>query len=166
MGRIVANNRTINRNGMLLALMTLLFLSCNHDTVVSEYKDVPDSGWNKDSVMIFKVNITDDTQQFNVLVNIRHESNYPYQNFWMFIAEKNPAGLVIRDTVECFLADNRGKWLGKGLSSIYTMPVLINKGKRFAPKGIYTYEIKQGMRDDLLIGIKNIGFEIIKRATN
>jgi gliding motility-associated lipoprotein GldH len=150
------------RNSAIPAIFVLLLGACNSNTFYSVYNDLPAAGWNKNSASVFQVNITDNSQPYNVLINVRHESNYPYQNFWMFVSEKSPEGTVTRDTIECFLADNRGKWLGSGLSSIYTMPVLINKNRKFTRAGTYTFEIKQGMRDDILTGIRNIGLEIDK----
>jgi gliding motility-associated lipoprotein GldH len=111
-------------------------------------------------VVRFQVDVTNTADRFNLLVNVRHASNYPYQNFWLFISETTPEGKTTQDTIECYLADNRGKWLGSGLSSIYTMPVLFQQNSVFKKAGKYTFAIRHGMRDDLLNGISDIGLEV------
>jgi gliding motility-associated lipoprotein GldH len=42
------------------------------------------------------------------------------------------------------------------------MPVLIAHDKQFKHAGNYTFVIRQGMRDDVLVGIAAIGLEIDK----
>jgi gliding motility-associated lipoprotein GldH len=123
---------------------------------------LPKAGWNKDSVARFSVDITETGMPCNVLVNIRHNNTYPYQNFWLFIATTSPDGKTTQDTIECYLTDNRGKWLGSGLSSVYNMPVLFKPNTVLKP-GKYTFAIRQGMRDDVLTGITDIGIEIRKK---
>ncbi len=144
------------------ALLLLLTVACSHNSVYSNYQSIPENGWNKDSVAHFSVDITETGMPCNVLVNIRHNNTYPYQNFWLFISTTSPDGKTTQDTIECYLADNRGKWLGSGLSSIYNMPVLFKPNIVLKP-GKYTFAIRQGMRDDLLTGITDIGIEIEKR---
>jgi gliding motility-associated lipoprotein GldH len=147
---------------LLVAAFSIMIAACSHNSVYSDYKSIADAGWNKDSVARFTVDITETGIPCNVLVNIRHNNTYPYQNFWLFIATTSPEGKTTQDTIECYLADNRGKWLGSGLSSVYNMPVLFKPNTVFTKPGKYTFAIRQGMRDDLLPGITDIGIEINK----
>jgi gliding motility-associated lipoprotein GldH len=68
--------------------------------------------------------------------------------------------VVLRDSIEFYLADQRGKWLGSGVGAIVEMPVLYKQNVRFEQKGTYRYEIGHGMREDVLIGINDIGIRI------
>lgn len=149
-------------NWLFIPALLLTIAACSHSSVYSNYKSIADAGWNKDSVARFTVDITETGIPCNVLVNIRHNNTYPYQNFWMFITTTTPDGKSTQDTIECYLADNRGKWLGSGLSSIYNMPVLFKPNTVFTKPGKYTFAIRQGMRDDVLPGISDIGIEIDK----
>jgi gliding motility-associated lipoprotein GldH len=142
-------------------MMALVFVSCNNHSIYNQFKTMQRSGWNKDSVVYYPVFISDTTKRYDLLITIRNNASYPYQNFWMFIDEKTPAGDVKKDTVECYLADDRGRWLGSGFSE-YSMPVLIAHQKKFHHQGYYVFGIHQGMRDDLLKGITAIGLEIKK----
>lgn len=139
----------------------VLLLGCNSNALYNHFHSLPSTGWSKDSIAYFVVPVCDTIVQYNVIVTLRHQSSYPYQNFWMFIDEKSPKGVVSKDTVECYLADDRGKWLGSGFS-VYSMPVLIAHNKRFKSRGNYIFTIRQGMRDDVLPGIDAIGLEIDK----
>jgi gliding motility-associated lipoprotein GldH len=142
-----------------------MFFSCTGADVFFEYKTIDTQGWNKDSVCTFNVNITDTQARYNVYINIRSQGNYPYQNLWLYLHKNNPYNKQIKDTVECYLADNRGKWLGKSVGSIIEMPVLYEQNVKFPVPGLYQYNIRHGMRNDLLIGVNDIGLrvEILKK---
>lgn len=148
-----------------VAATLLLFItlnSCNNGTVYNEYKTLPASGWNKDSVAVFNVAIADTASQYKILVNIRNGSDYPYQNFWLFISTLSPEKKMATDSIECYLVDQQGKWVGTGLGSLHEVQVLLQKDLQFKTKGNYRFSVKQGMRDDVLKGISDIGLEIQK----
>ena len=155
-----------NQNNILYAVTTLLLLvvlnSCNNSTVYNEYKTLPASGWNKDSVAIFNVIITDTVAHYQVLANVRNGDEYAYQNFWIFISAISPEGKITTDTIECYLTNQQGKWVGSGMGSLHEVQVLLQKDIQFKIKGNYRFAIKQGMRDDALKGISDIGLEIQK----
>jgi gliding motility-associated lipoprotein GldH len=109
------------------------------------------------------VPITDTTATYNVYVNVRNTSEYPYQNFWFFIEKSfDTQPTVSKDTVECYLAYDNGKWIGNGVGAAFDMPVLIEQNLKFAAAGTYRYKIYQGMREDNLQGIRDIGLRVEK----
>jgi gliding motility-associated lipoprotein GldH len=74
----------------------------------------------------------------------------------------SPDSVLIKDSIECYLADKRGKWLGTGIGSVLEMPVLYQQKVKFSKVGIYQYKIVHGMRDSVLIGINDIGMRVEK----
>lgn len=147
---------------VIVACLSTLFCSCTEHPAFSEYKGVEVSGWDKNRPVHFSVPMTDTLSRFDILVDVRNDNSYPYQNFWMFINSISPSGIKQKDTIECFLADNTGKWLGKGFSSTREVSVLYFKGINFPEKGTYRFTIQQGMRSNLLQGIGGIGLTIKK----
>ena len=93
-----------------------------------------------------------------MLIYVRHTERYPYQNMWLFVDDNG-----YRDTIEFYLADDRGQWLGNKQNGFIEMPVLYEDTKQFADTGRYTLTIRHGMRDSLLRGITDIGMEIRKQ---
>ena len=94
-----------------------------------------------------------------MLIYIRHTEQYPYQNMWLFVDD---AGR--QDTIEFYLADDRGQWLGNKHNGFIEMPVLLEETKHFADTGSYTMYIAHGMRDSLLRGVTDIGLEILQNG--
>ncbi len=140
----------------------LLLASCTSNEVYFKYQTISESGWNKDSVCKFEFTIENAALPYNMYVNTRNRGEYPYQNLWLFIRQTSPDSVVTNDTIEFYLADEFGKWLGNGIGSAFNMPVLYRQNFKFPQKGIYRFEIQHGMRDSLLVGINDVGIKVEK----
>lgn len=143
-------------------LVPLFFVACQDNSIYHRYETVNQTGWNKDSAIVFNVQIDDTLQYYDLLLNVRNGGEYPYQNLWLFLSRIGPDSVVLNDTIECYLADQRGKWKGSGVGSVYEISVLCQQNTTFSRKGNYVYKIRQGMREDELKGLSDIGLMINK----
>ena len=143
---------------ILLAFTT----SCNTSTVYEKYKPIPEAKWHKDSLVIFTIPVTDKVQGHNLLINVRNEMDYNFSNLWLFIEMEIPGGQVMKDTFEITLAAPSGKWLGEGFGGVKTRQVMYIRNYSFSRTGEYTVKIQHGMREDVLTGIKDVGFTVTK----
>ena len=84
------------------------------------------------------------------------------QNLFLFVTTTSPNGSTLRDTFECYLADERGKWTGSGWGDIYDNQFIYKGNIRFPVSGVYTFEYVQAMRTDKLDYISDIGLRIEK----
>lgn len=117
------------------------------------------AGWHKDSLVGFSFTVTDTTASYDILLNVRHTEMYPYQNLWLFLGGSRQ---LLNDTIEFYLADDRGVWLGTGHNGHITMPVLYEQGYHFSHAGEQTIYVTHGMRCDYLRGVTDVGIEIRK----
>ena len=136
-------------------LCALCFSSCGKNIVYSQFSPISSGKWHVDSVARFDFPIADSTATYRMIVYVRHTERYPYQNMWIFAGDS-----LHRDTIEFYLADDRGHWLGEHHNGFIEMPVLLEAEKRFAHTGTGYMEIQHGMRDTLLRGVTDIGLEI------
>ena len=139
-----------------------IFYSCDKTVIYEVYKPVNDMQWHKDSLFSFKVPIYDTLPNYNLLINIRNEVNYPYSNLWLFIEIFQPDGSSVIDTFEVILADPSGKWLGEGLSGIISRQTFYRRNVFFPSSGEYVFKIQHGMRPEILKGIHDVGFRVEK----
>ncbi|MDD4970442.1 MAG: gliding motility lipoprotein GldH [Paludibacter sp.] len=153
--------KRLNKSFWVL-FVAIFAIACTSNDVYFQYQSVAQKGWSKDSLYRFDIPITDTVATYNVYVNVRNRGEYPYQNLWLFLNKTTPDSIQSKDSIECYLADQRGKWLGKGLGSILEMPVLYQQNVRFKKAGTYHYKIVQGMRDSVLKGINDIGMRVEK----
>ena len=153
----------MTRNKLIIgSILLLIFAGCSRDIVFEQYVTIPDNGWNKDSMAVFSVDINNVENYYDIFIDVRNRSDYPNSNLWLFIDVLSPEGKAMRDTLNCYLADEHGKWLGSGWGDLYLVSVPYRKNVKFAVPGEYKFYIIQGMRYDELEGIHNIGITIAK----
>lgn len=151
----------------IYSLLVVFFLmSCNPNVVCDNSLRVANPTWHRDSVAQFTVDIVDTTLCYESAILIRNSGDYSYQNLWLFVTEIAPDSTIRRDTVEYYLADNYGRWLGSGIGSLYTSLYYYKEDLHYSQSGTYTYLIEQGMREDELRGITNVGIRIMSIANN
>ena len=147
----------------LLGLLLLAGISsCDRRKVFEEYRRLDPNGWNKDSVVVFTVPLKDTIRNHNLYVDIRNKGTYPYSNLWLFLSVGSPDGKMKTDTVEFTLAEPSGRWKGSGIGGLHDSQILYKSSVYFPHKGKYKFMIKQGMRDNVLQGIRDIGIRIEK----
>ena len=150
------------KGAWILILFSFLIAGCSDNIAFQDSKGFPSYGWDKDSVVVFDYAATDTVGTYDIIIDIRNDGNYRYQNFWLFVNSVSPDLVEFRDTLECVLADNYGRWIGKGGGSLYQLPVSFMRQIKFPKSGIYKFELIQGMREDTLAGIHDIGLRIIR----
>lgn len=145
----------------LCVLALALLCSCSRQTRYSEQLAVNAEGWRSDAALSFEYEATDTASLCDVLIGVRHNEQYPNQNLWLFVEQMRPDSSVVRDTVQCFLIDNQGRWIGSGIGDMHFTQVYYKQQVRFAQKGVYRYSIAHGMRYDALVGVSDISLKII-----
>lgn len=143
--------------GLLIGCVCLL-TSCRHDIVYSEFVAIPSGEWDENQLPEFAFNIADRETAYDILLYVRHTERYPYQNMWLFVRGNRQ----YMDTVEFYLADDRGRWLGDKHHGFIEMPVLLEDNYHFPDTGRYYFAVQHGMRDSLLRGVTDVGIEVIR----
>ncbi len=146
---------------LVISFFALLLTGCK-GSFFESYQKVNPSGWDKDSLLAFNVEITDTLQAYNMYLNIRNQGSYEFSNLWLFVDIVAPDSTALRDTIEITLAQPDGTWLGKGTSGIYQLQLPYRKNIIFPYSGEYSITIEQAMRSEKLEGIQNIGIKIDK----
>ena len=144
-------------------IVALGLVACNSDIVYDGSVRVANPTWHADSVARFEIEIEDTTLDYQSGILIRNSGDYAYQNLWLFVTEIAPDSTITCDTIQYFLADNYGRWLGSGIGSLYTNIYYYKEYLHYSQEGVYRYEIRQGMRDEELKGITNVGVQILIR---
>lgn len=139
------------------ATMLLCLCACHSNIAYEQYQSIHPTTWDMNQPARFEVIMNDTVNKYDVILLIRNTDLYPYQNLWLFTHSVAPDSTVANDTLECYLADNQGKWINDAFISEHEMPLLYMSGIRFPKEGIYTFDIRHGMRDSLLAGINRIG---------
>jgi gliding motility-associated lipoprotein GldH len=152
------------KNPITVLFVFFILSSCKNDVVVEDFCPVPNRQWHLDSSCIIQKRIPDVSGTFDFFINIRHSNTYKYSNLIVFFKTVYPSKKITIDTVNCIIADDRGKWLGHGFGDIIEDKVLFKRNMPLQDTGIYFFEISHGMRDTILYEISDIGLSIEKHS--
>jgi len=148
---------------LIIVLFFTILFSCNQKKEFEAYHSLDSSGWDKDSLVIFPVDLENTTGSYNLYLNVRNNGDYNFSNLWLFVTIKSPDGKVLTDTIEYQLAAPSGKWTGSGIGDLFDNQFIYKENIYFPIPGIYEFSIQQGMRATRLKGIRDIGISIEKR---
>lgn len=163
--RLVNRTRNQRLKGFIAACVCFLCFSCENQAVYDQYQAIQNTSWEKDKEYYFTFLIEDISVPYDLTLEVRNNNKYPFQNLWVFCSEEQPIGPLRKDTVECILADEFGKWHGQGIS-LFQSSFPIRTNYRFPVKGQYTFSFRQGMRNDQLPGIQEIGLRVFPSSAN
>ena len=146
---------------ILLVLVSALLAACTTRPIYSVYTQIDEKGWHQDSLCTFHFDIADTQATYDLVLYFRHTERFRYQNLWLFVgSDVNPENK--KDTIEIYLADDRGRWLGNNHNGFVEMPVLYEQTLSFDSIGSFSLSVQQGMRDSILKEILAVGLEINK----
>jgi len=153
----------INRfSSISILTFLLLLLSCNSNVVYTNSQAMAGETWKLMDMASFNVPITDTLHGNNVFFTIRNGSSYPFRNIYLFASTTSPDGKKITDTLQYNLADEKGKWYGRGFGDIHELNLPYKSNVFFPLKGTYVFKIQHGMRTENLNGVYDFGLRIEK----
>jgi gliding motility-associated lipoprotein GldH len=150
---------------LFLSVLAILALSCIHskNVVFTDSVVMPNSTWSLTNNPDFRIAVNDSTTRTNIFFNIRTGSKYPFRNIWLFVTATSPNGKTsITDTLQYDLADEKGRWYGKGFGDIHELKLPYRQNVFFPVKGTYNFKIQHGMRTEDLPGVYDIGIRVEK----
>lgn len=150
------------RRILLLTFTGIIIFSCDSKKIYESNVEIPNGVWNLEHVAKFKFPIEKTEIPYNLKVNVRNSQHYLYQNLWLFIKTTSPSQKSQYDTLNCVLANDKGKWLGSGISNVFDITVPYKQAVGFPEKGTYTVEIRHGMRMKDLPKVLEIGLRVEK----
>ena len=158
-----------NRTWVLVLATILLFVSCDANGVFDQYLSLEDNTWNLEKPVEFEFQVTDTISKNDVFINIRNNKDYGYSNLFLITHLKFPNGNKIVDTLEYRMTDEKGRFLGSGMSEIKENKLFYKEEKVFSESGNYTLTIRQAMRKNgsvegikELKGLTDVGLRIEK----
>ena len=145
----------------ITGVLTIIFLltACDSEMVYDHYVSLENGMWKWNDVAVFEMDITDTLALHNIYLQVRHSTDYPMSNLYMFVNVKAPNGLFRRDTVNLILATPEGKWKGIGTGRLRELQLLYKSHTRFGVPGLYNFSIEQAMRKSEL-PVTDIGLRI------
>lgn len=144
-----------------IGALVLIVISCD-----SAYYDrstsFDNSFWLYDDARSFSFDITDTTKIFDMILEVDHTDEFPYQNLYLKTSTSFPSDTVISQLLSLDMANEAGFWFGDCSASNCQISIPIQSGVHFQEVGTYQLELLQHSRSDTLVGLKSIGLKLLE----
>jgi len=147
-----------------IAFLSVSLFACDENVVYKAHEDIDDGLWYIKNKPVFRVEITDTTQAYNLYYLLRNTLQYPYYNLYITKSFTGPDQKVISNTLEEVYLSNEitGKPYGRGLGDLFDHKIPFLKNYRFPKSGVYTFTLSQSMRQNPLPFIMSVGISVEK----
>tara|TARA_B000000475_G_scaffold107764_1_gene87444 strand:- start:16 stop:474 length:459 start_codon:yes stop_codon:yes gene_type:complete len=136
---------------ILLFFLVVGFVSCQNENKKEVYHSFNNNIWNTDSIVSFELDNIDTTSSHDLYLMVRHTTNFKFQNLFLFTNFENQ-----QDTLELFLSEKSGRWLGKGFGEIKELKIRIKENVNFKENQDQMFSVEQAMRYEDLEKIINL----------
>jgi gliding motility-associated lipoprotein GldH len=145
---------------LLMILLALQSTGCRNNVTYTDSTAFLSETWKIENVAEFNPVISDTATIQNIYFTVRTGSAYPFRNIWLFVNTVSPSGKSITDTLQYMLADEKGKWYGRGIGDVKELNLPFRNGVWFPEIGTYHFKIRHGMRAESLKGVYDLGLRI------
>ncbi|MBS1772837.1 MAG: gliding motility lipoprotein GldH [Bacteroidetes bacterium] len=132
--------------------------SCLPSAHYQKEYSMPGNEWQYNNKLSFKFDVTDTTSFYRLFFILRHTEAYPHSNIWVVIYTKKP-GANTFDKMRCEipLAEPSGKWMGRGMGSIWEHRYNFSGNLKFLQKGTWEIQFEQNTRINPLPEVLQVG---------
>lgn len=148
---------------LIAAVMMFGIIACRPEiTEDSEFHAVPARGWAYGDTLTFEPGLSDSIVEGRLAVAVRHSSAYIFGNLWIEVTIPPAPGDSVAevDTFNVVLADDYGKWLGRG-SGVSFVKVDTLPGRHAIERG-RNVAVRHIMRVDTVTDIEQVGIIFLK----
>ncbi len=144
----------------LFSFLIFLFFACGETYFYEKTYELPDAQWSYNDTLHFEVDIEDTIKTYNLLLDIEHSVDYPYQNNYIYIHTHLPSGEHLGKQLSLDFAEKSGKWNGECSGDKCKLRMIIQPNAYFNQIGKHRFSIEQYMRTDSLSGIYALGLKV------
>lgn len=130
--------------------------------IFSEEHPIDMGRWAAGQEVEFALSLQDTTTAYDFLLLVDNTEEYDYRNMYVFVNMRFPNDRWMRDTVEFYLTDPEGYWLGESQGDHFSNEVLYKYNRKLPLSGDYLISIGHGMREEQLGGVPSIGIRIVE----
>ncbi len=143
----------------------LLLSACLGNQVYELNQEIPGFEWVRNRKLVFEVAVQDTQASYDLYINIRHTTEYPFTNLWINLYTYYPSGKQGKLQKQLHLASNKeGRWTGECMSTTCFAQLRVVEGLHLSETGIYRFEVEHIMRTNPLPGVMSVGLRLEKRT--
>ncbi len=142
---------------MILVVIGVSFSGCK-PSLYKHFIDIPSNVWQKDNVVIFKVEMEKPIQKADVRLAIRYVEGYFYDHLKVNVKRTSPSNEVLTKDINIQMMDKEGNYIGEGMGDLWDIEQTLDNGfEGFGEAGTYQYEFSQTMDDNQFPLVVEVG---------
>ena len=136
--------------------------SCSQGEAYYQFRPIPQYEWSKSQEVSFLLDSAAINPQHNyaLSIEITHNISYRYKKLFLYLDHTLQDSIPVRDTIECVLVDDVGKWYGSGNGATRQFSLLYKTNQKIDTTVHNEINIRHAMQDLKLKGIEKIGLKI------
>ena len=142
-------------------LLLFISLGCSSLPTYEKVYVFDKKQWDQTVKPRFTVDITDTSKRYNFTLTLRTTSDYAYSNLWIYLNTLTPDGQKAREPFEIKTTDANGAWIGKKTGTIVEHSIYF-KDRKMPKKGKYVFIVEQGITQNTINEVLDIGLEVIE----
>lgn len=146
---------------LITSIVIFFFLTaCGSKYAFKKTYNISDNQWTYADSLRFEFNIKDTVTLYNILLNVKHTTDFKFQNLYTRISTQFPNGTRLSKPLSLELADKTGVWQGNCNAKTCNIEIPIQEGAYFNQPGDYVITIEQFMRDSVITGVQSVTLKV------
>lgn len=133
---------------------------CGESFVWEQEYALPETGWRWADTLFFSFDIADTSRVYDMLLELDHTTEYPFQNLYVRIHTSWPDGSTRTDLLSLEMADRQGRWLGDCGGRRCRLRILVQQQIFFPQVGTYRLAIEQYTRRNPIEGVEAVALRL------
>lgn len=142
-----------------LTLLVFLVQSCTEAVFYEKSYSFKNNAWDQRVKPAFKVVVTDTSKLYDFVITFRNTTDYEYSNCWIYLNTITPNKEKAREPFEIKITNPDGTWIGNKSGTVVEN-MLYFRQRKFPQKGSYYFRLEQGVIQESLDDVLDIGFRI------
>lgn len=144
-----------------LLVGVFFIFSCDDDVYYKQAIDIENAAWSYSEILDFEFEIRDTSAYFDLVLDVKHDVDFTYENTYVKITTVFPSGEQVTDQVSLQLADELDQWEGDCSGNLCRVSIILQNNVFFKEAGSYKLAVEQFNRVDPLQGIQSMELKII-----
>lgn len=149
---------------LISSFLSLILLACGPKYVINKTYYIADNEWTYADSLRFEFEIKDTLKLYDLIIELKHSTDFAYQNLYTQIHTTFPDGMHLNKPVSLEIANPAGEWQGKCNSKSCRIEIPIQQGAYFNQIGVYRIVLEQYMRENPVKGVQSVALKV--QATN
>ena len=150
------------KNIIYFFILISIVCSCGPKVVYEDTVLLPQY-WSYEEPIIFDAfDISDPNQKYDLMLVVKHDAEYKYQNFYTQVKTVFPDETERTDPISIELANKMGTWLSDCSGTSCTLYLVLRDNVKFKDKGKYQLTFVQDTREQKLEGLQSMELKLIE----